>query len=993
MASNDKLYEIYKKYNLKENKLVLENTKKPKNMFETFQTYKIPKYNFVHHVGKKLNIISEAVFGNIYKGTVYLSQDDIKFLKQFDPYYWKQALFMRYDKYLFNYLMRLDKIRKTVYNDIFKSALEHELTVIDSDPVYISSGKSAEALAKLHAKNIAKQYVDRQYNVNTVPPEADNSMQPFDLRERGSHGYRFFAKPYIKELVQRLEGTIGVHDGFDLHNPKLLNIKTKTASGEDQISEKKTTDGFVFPSMDAIRDMIEDYLRLLGNQIVKYDPEDLKYKPNHPEKDPSEIEERDATYKSFEGKGGRKIVDSMAYELTKDFLINSERQRLVGYYRSMNQEKNTQELEREAKQKAEEKLNKLIENGNLKTGKREIKFPDPANPGNEIVIRPEDLPTGERGLITKSKDIVKAGPRKGESKEALVHPKLYLLQQVNYVQRQKIRFGRDGEVIPESETEKEIVPIEMPVLKPGHSYRRLNRTEIDLLNKLSEVDNDVSKLTPAEKNIYYTTFAGNPSAVLRGEHMDIENAEHPDEKKKFRSLYIQSEHLPDANKQGSGHSRAGGFFPNAESPERQYLRKYDLRFTDEAIEKYENENYSKKIDKLFGPDGLGRDLRGIIKEYIENRLSSSEMQETFNLRVERSVLMMFLPQLVEMGIQKVFENLDKTNIETDPSVTKKLLNVMLQSIEEQDFGRGSRRRRQSAVAVSPTELTDLFSFTRAIKCGPGIRRMETGTCQFVYRLDKLEDLANDSSKNIKDLQGSIIDDSASLAEKEASMGEIISNFQFAMHDLALAYYAKEFYDNPNLSWDEEPTKQKYAEKAQTEADKFVEGVLNSLTSTQTERGSAVKAGMAIEMIKSEIESTLKSTQMPSEINPLVIRADREIEEDPINYEAIIKKYKDKQVPQTLLDFLVSNARKTKSIIANKQGLLNQIINKTMMPNLIFGINVKYLPKESLGQMVNFLDENLREKTPFGTSQKDRIMGLVLKVRKELESRNQKGITI
>lgn len=988
MPSNDKLYEIFEKYNLNSQPVKFVEPKKHSNINEVYQNYKISKYNFVHKNSYKANI-SEVVFGNVFKGTVYLNQDDILFLRQFDPYYWKQALFMRYDKYLFEYLKRLNNLRQNEYSEVYKHALEHEKSVLDTDPLYISAGNSALSLAKLHAKDIAKQFVDKRYNYTTVPPEMDSSLQPFDLVTRGFDGYRFFAKPYIKPLVKRLEGTVGVHDGFDLHNPREVQIKTTTKDGKVISATKKATDGFVFPSEESIRDMIEDYLRLLGNQIVKYDAEDLKHKPNHPEKDSADMPEQDAKYHSYNGGGGRKLVDSMYYELTKDFLMNNELQKLIASYRASGVEINTSELRKQADQNAKNILDRLISEGKFKTGKREIRIPDPANPGSEIILRPEDLPTGDRGLITKTRTSVKGGKDKGKEIDKIDHPNLYLLHHTNFVKKAPIKFNKDGDVVYEGQPE--IVETEMPVLKSGHAYKKLTREELDVLDKLKQVGNDPNRLDPFERDIYNRVFAGDPSRVLRGEHMDVENADHPDESKKFRSLYIHSEHLPGANKQGSEHSRAGGLFPNAETPERQYLRKYDIKISEDAIEKFHNPKYARKIERMFSADGLGHSLRSIIKDYIENRLNSSELQETFNLRVERSVLLMFLPQLVEIGLQKVFENLDRDNIETDVTVIKDLVSKMLTSMEQQDFGRGSRRRRQNAVAASPQEAADLFSFTKSISCGPGIRRMETGTCRFVYRLENLEELASNLSDDIRDLQKTVSDDGASVSEKETSIGEIISSFQFAMHDLGLAYLAKAFYDNPDENWASVSVKNNYAKQAQEKADKFVEEVLESFSSNQTEEGSAIKAGMAIERIKAEIEETFKGTPMPADVNPLVIQADRELNTNPIDHVAIVEKYKAKQVPAPILDYIVSHARQINSTINKAENILEKIINGSMIPTLIFTLNTKYITRPKIDDLVKYLQTNLNNNTNFANNYRDKILGYITKSKAELNSRSAKGI--
>ena len=66
MPSNDKLYEIFEKYNLNSQSVKSVETKKHANINEVYQNYKISKYNFIHKNSYKANI-SEVVFGNVFK--------------------------------------------------------------------------------------------------------------------------------------------------------------------------------------------------------------------------------------------------------------------------------------------------------------------------------------------------------------------------------------------------------------------------------------------------------------------------------------------------------------------------------------------------------------------------------------------------------------------------------------------------------------------------------------------------------------------------------------------------------------------------------------------------------------------------------------------------------------------------------------------------------------------------------------------------------------
>ena len=96
MSEQNKLFEIYCAY----------SKDKKNNLFENPEYY--------------MDLLGEAVMNSIYKGTVFLADDDKKFLAQFDPSLWKDALYQRYNIYLWDYLKKLQEAREEKFQQYFQ---------------------------------------------------------------------------------------------------------------------------------------------------------------------------------------------------------------------------------------------------------------------------------------------------------------------------------------------------------------------------------------------------------------------------------------------------------------------------------------------------------------------------------------------------------------------------------------------------------------------------------------------------------------------------------------------------------------------------------------------------------------------------------------------------------------------------------------------------------------------------------------------------------
>lgn len=774
---------------------------------------------------EKLAFINEAVLNSIYKGTIFMSDDDIKFLDQFPVKYWKSALFQRYDKYLWEYLLKLQDARNDEYKKEYQNELRDEYSKISSDIIYSSLPKDAAIkLAKENAKNTAKNMVDKTIRIR---PE-DNINSPFDLQSNRYEGVRIFANPYIEDLVKKLEGTANAHDGFDLHNPIEVERKGRRESNSKL---RKYTDGFVFPTKESIEKMIDNYLKSLGHGIIKYDKKDLAYKDTDPNIDEKDRKDLQAFYKKLD-----KFNDNMTYELLMDELVKksqsilekdheeNERARIAGI-------PNTPE-------------NKMSRRKRPYTGGAQKLFADARAMAKDLldaeisqnkVHGPEHPETGQRQSVGL------------DSKGKYTHPEIHLPHKNVHIKSQKLKFV-NGQPVEEGEVSVERVP--NPILKPGHYFRKLKPKELEILDKI-----DLKMpLTEEEEAIYEKVFKNNHLEVLRGSHYDFAN-------KKYRSLYIDSSHEIQKNAQGTSHNRAGGLHPNAESPERQFLGKYDVKVKKDLFgniiekEKVENPEYVEKVRRFFSDSGLGSSVKKIINDTIVNRLADkSEKKETFYLDLERSIMRLATPQLVDMGMAKVFQNLGVKDIERDPSKVKHLITNMLMSIEQQNLVRGSRRKRLNLgiADISSEELENLYNFSNSFACNVDqFRKSQTGHCEFSYRLDNLIKLSDDMYKGVGDIE--VVIDSGE-ENSELLFSDLIKSFQYGVATLTASYFAKLVHENPKEDWNSISTRNEYADKARLASEDFV---LNQLKATTNPK---IAAGL----IRTEIKNILSTVPQYNE---------------------------------------------------------------------------------------------------------------------------------
>ena len=261
-------------------------------LFETYIKFKPkPSRCILEQVVLWADRLDEASIGSLYKASVFLGPDDMKFLQQFPRRWWVSALYQRYNshepgfKSLWNYVSELHKMREPVVQREFPKIYEQEMDHFHNSPYYRTMDKSLlNKIAYDHARVGAHREAYRVVPSEKYPPP--DGDQDFVFRDGKKPPEIYRANPMIGELVKKIEGTFDNEDGFDLSNPTRKVVKdVDPETGKEEESVKAYTDGFNFPNLRVFRNLIQEYLKYIGHGIIQLDDSELQGAELRPDKE------------------------------------------------------------------------------------------------------------------------------------------------------------------------------------------------------------------------------------------------------------------------------------------------------------------------------------------------------------------------------------------------------------------------------------------------------------------------------------------------------------------------------------------------------------------------------------------------------------------------------------------------------------------------------------------------------------------------------------
>jgi hypothetical protein len=385
-------------------------------MNNSFSGFFNERYYMKDHAYRRFALLREWKPFHIYKRPITFDNDDIKYLHQFPRKFWLQAMVRRYRHDLFEALKDRHERRQPFYEKKHKEILPGLIEQWKS-----RNSQKGEKMARRQAVLEAEEFAAKHPDAQIEYPET----KVYNFKGAGkSKAVSIRAKPYMKQLVHKLEGDFGDPSGFDLSHPR--------GTGDHM-----STRGFNFPTQDSLREMMSDWMNYIAHHMLG----DL----------PDQSDDTRWRDDSSGGSGKSKFEDTFTVNRikeeryrywwdripTEENVLRLWQQVLPDKKPGANSEeirKNNSKREQLARALAERDVRKMAEEGKIKTP------PTPHHPQGRV-IGLDDL-----GQIKK--------------------PSLYLPHK-----KVKVKYvGEDGE---------EEVEEEVPHLLPGGFLRKLSASEAD----------------------------------------------------------------------------------------------------------------------------------------------------------------------------------------------------------------------------------------------------------------------------------------------------------------------------------------------------------------------------------------------------------------------------------------------------------------------------------------------------------------------------------
>lgn len=716
MEKNTRLYEAYLRSRISTSKCVLEQV--------------------ILHAHR----LNEAVLGSHYKASLFFGPDDVKFLQQFPRKHWIDALNQRYNSEvpgfnsLYNYLSDLQEKRDPSYQSKFDDYHQKELEHFNTDPVYSQMAQSLKAhLAHDHARVAAKR--DAHTSVKPEDFPAPDKEEIFEFR-KGKGVERIKANPYINDLVKKLEGTFDNEDGYDLTSPEKVVTKRHNAkTGKTTYGSFLKTDGFRFPTKETIRRTIQNYLKFIGQGIIKLNSEDLE--------DSVDLADKDKN-RNPEG-----LRDNM----TRDILIKDLKKRYVNLSDS------------EATAKAEEDFNELLKSGKLTGPKGQAVdsegIHDLVIPHKEVTIKEVDKNGNE--IIKKVMNPVIGG---GHFYRRITQREADAVEVV-------LAYEQNPQTNPPpTDDQKDIFNSIKDKLRGAHYD--VNSELIDPSGKVIAGSGKIRAIHIDSTHEGGLSRQGDAHGLAGGM-----NPNHDTDMKKFLTKH--------------------GIYKKAyEDKINTLFQLYKVdKNGDYMLDASGNKIPSPDADK-DGSKLKDEIRRNINRQLAFGGTKKGETAIYKGTLPERMVLRSAKKQLVNLVFKRILERLGVNGMENNDATGRFLRKEQSASeindlLQQNIAGRGSRKtRRDTPVDVELSEIEDIQKYAASVTCPPDkdFRRLTSSRCGFAYSLDSLLKRAQATTAQVVATANSL-SNTVDMSHKD--MASELQSIQ-QMFEEALAYLHFSFFE-------------------------------------------------------------------------------------------------------------------------------------------------------------------------------------------------------
>ena len=226
------------------------------------------------------NLLNEATQGNVTKETIphLFSDDTIKFLYQFNPDYWDQAEYERYQ-----ILYEAMEKRQAYYNDFLLEYIEEEkqklIKIFDEQKemtkIYFSNSLAETiinhcarkaAFEKINTEKINDWWNDTSENGGNQYLKPDFSVKVGPKSSKtGEVFHEYKINLFLKEMIKRIEKDPNSSSGADLSFPQEWHV-INSRSGKNETIKRFA--GMLLPTLHAIQNNITIWKNSVANNML-----------------------------------------------------------------------------------------------------------------------------------------------------------------------------------------------------------------------------------------------------------------------------------------------------------------------------------------------------------------------------------------------------------------------------------------------------------------------------------------------------------------------------------------------------------------------------------------------------------------------------------------------------------------------------------------------------------------------------------------------------
>ena len=643
-------------------------------------------------------LLLEAKILDVQKTPLKMTQNDIDFLHQFEPRWWKQAMVQRFEL-LYEALKEREEIRKKYYDKLYESQLEYAIKEFSYNPTLRFVSKDIKhALIKqtAHRQTMEKivRLADKKFWEGTGQ-KYDKKME-FNFKGTSNKQISYDANPYLKSL--------GEKGGIDLSNPHEVVIENGKI--------KRKTNGFEFPEEETITQLQKKWLSGLASGLLS--DKKIEDFDKHVTKD----EEGNLKQKTIIHHPSSKVFDNLKLKIDDTFAFDHEQRRIYktlrkifnSYKKSYNDSKSNDRKAVLLKDLIQQIKKELPFTSNYTSGDN---YDDALKFFHDITLNSKDKIF--QNIFQKQDEIKKfknnlqdaeiGMPDEFFEKESVFNTLLNYLsakQLVEWAKQGNLKNSNNELITYDANTDNLIFPeLKIPTFSKNITYREKQQTKKGGGFETKSVDVKMPALS--EGGFVKEHDENDPDDIENHANLPKRGMLYNPKTGKMEHRFVSVDSFSNAGHQGTEHHRIGSYNPTQNIGGIDFLdirdpevrNKLEQLVREEELCTYNiSTNNNKTIVHTSPASHTDKNtvLCGIAKGIIDY-LGGSATMDKRKITPEKENALHHFPMIYKMVILNILNNLGSDKVKYQNQRRQFVLQIVHDILQKNLAGEGTRRLR------------------------------------------------------------------------------------------------------------------------------------------------------------------------------------------------------------------------------------------------------------------------------------------------------------